>query len=277
MFAPSVISPDGRRLAFTAKDASGKILIWVRPLDTLVPQALQGTDDAAFPFWSPDSRSIAFFAQGKLKRIDVVGGPPQTLCDAANGRGGTWNRDGVILFAPNTNGPLYRVKSAGGEPVAVTKLTQQNGHRFPSFLPDGRHFLYFAPGANGWRIPESLWEPSIPTSRSVCLAADTNALYSAPGDLLFMRQGTLLRQSFDTKKLELSGDPTPVAEQVAEVVVNTSVRSLSRRMAYWLIVTGQAPPGMSSWLWFDRAGKPVETLGTPGPIGVWMSRPMESA
>ena len=258
-----VISPDGRRLAFTAKNASGKGLLWVRPLDTLAPQALQGTDDAAFPFWSMDSRSIAFFAQGKLKRIDVAGGPSQTLCDAANGRGGTWNRDGVILFAPNTNGPLYRVKSAGGEPLAVTKLTQQSSHRFPSFLPDGRHFLYFVIGP-----PENsgVFAGTLDSNESKrLLAADTKGLYSAPGYLLFMRQGILLRQSFDPKKLELSGDPTPVAEEVGggsgQDVGAFSV-SENGVLTYR---NGPRTTGNVQLAWFDRAGKPVETSGTPGP------------
>src|SRR5262249_9710643 len=138
------ISPDGRRLAFTARDASGKILLWVRPLDTVTPQSFAGTEGAFLPFWSPDSRSIAFFAQGKLKKIDIAGGPPQTLANASNGRGGTWNRDNVIVFAPSNNVGLYRVTSAGGEPVAVTQLTEgQYNHRAPSFLPDGHYFLYY--------------------------------------------------------------------------------------------------------------------------------------
>jgi serine/threonine protein kinase/Tol biopolymer transport system component len=265
-FAAGVISPDGRRLAFTAKDALGKILIWVRPLDALAPQALQGTDDGALPFWSPDSRSIGFFAQGKLKKIDVTGGPPQTLCNAPNGRGGTWNRDGLILFAPDIRGPVYRVASAGGEPVALTKLPARLAfHRFPSFLPDGRRFLYFeTSGAS----ETSVYVGSLDSNESKrLLGADTGALFSAPGELLFVRQGTLLRQSFDPKKLELSGDPAPVAEEVASSGGSTiggwGAFSASENgvLAYR---NGPGATGDLQLAWFDRTGKPIETFGKPG-------------
>jgi eukaryotic-like serine/threonine-protein kinase len=266
-FAAGVISPDGRRLAFTAKDATGKVLIWVRPLDALAPQALPGTDDAAFPFWSPDSRSIGFFAQGKLKKIDVAGGPAQTLCDAPNGRGGTWNRDGLILFAPDIRSPVYRVPSAGGEPVAVTKLPPQLfTHRFPSFLPDGRHFLYFE--TTGSPDTSGIFVGSLDSNETKhLLVADTSALFSAPGELLFVRLGTLLRQSFDPKRLELSGDPAPVAEEVASsgglITGAFGAFSVSENgvLAYR---NGPGTGGDLQLSWFDRAGKPVETFGTPG-------------
>src|SRR5207245_2494388 len=135
------ISPDGRRLVFSASE--GKSQLWVRPLDSLAPQPLAGTDGASYPFWSPDSASVGFFADGKLKRIDIVGGAPQVLAVAPLARGGAWNRDGTILFAGNT-GPLLKVPATGGEAVAITRLeTGQSAHQFPQFLPDGRHFIYF--------------------------------------------------------------------------------------------------------------------------------------
>ncbi len=260
-FAAGAISPDGRQIAFTAKDASGKILIWVRPLDTLAPQALQGTDDAAFPFWSPDSRSIGFFAQGKLKRIDVSGGPAQTLCNAPLGRGGTWNRDGVILFAPSTTiGPLYRVTSAGGEPIAVTKPSPQQGsHRFPSFLPDGRHFLYFAQGE------AAVFVGALDSNAAKrVLSADSGAAYSPSGDLLFVRQGTLLRQSFDPKKLDLSGDPSMVADRIASVGGTYMAAFSVSENGVLAYRNGPATTGNVQLAWFDRTGKPVETIGMPG-------------
>src|SRR5438128_2827214 len=153
-FGSFAISPDGLRLAFAATDASGKTLLWIRPLDSINAQPLSGTEEATLPFWSPDSRFIGFFAAGKLKKIEVTGGPPQTLCNTPFARGAAWNRDGVIIFTPNTLAPLYRVSAAGGEPTPVTTLDksrQETSHRWPYFLPDGRHFLYTVLGA-----PESM-------------------------------------------------------------------------------------------------------------------------
>ena len=138
------LSPDGRSLAFIA-NTGGPNQLWVRPMDALDSRALAGTNDATYPFWSPDGASLGFFAQGKLKKIAIAGGPPQTLCDAASGRGGTWNRDGVILFSAGPTSPILRVSAAGGVSTAVTRLVENDagsGHRFPVFLPDGAHYLY---------------------------------------------------------------------------------------------------------------------------------------
>src|SRR5262249_41108794 len=140
------ISPDGRRLVFSASN-EGKSQLWVRALDSIAAQPLSGTEGASFPFWSPDSAALGFFADSKLKRIDIVGGALQVLATATAGRGGGWNRDGVIIFAPTGGGPLSKIPATGGEPVAVTCLeTAQTGHKFPQFLPDGRRFIYFAWG-----------------------------------------------------------------------------------------------------------------------------------
>ena len=258
--AAGSISPNGRRLAFTARDEAGKVMLWVRAMDTLVAQPLPGTDGASGPFWSPDSRSVAFSAQGKLKKIDVEGGPPQTLCDAPAVRGGSWNRDGVIVFAPNANGPLSRVSSAGGAAVAVTKLMpQQAGHRFPSFLPDGKHFFYMAPGTteNNGVFIGSL--DSLDGQR--LLAADSPAVYALPGYVLFIRQGTLLAQQFDAKNLQLSGEPVPIAEQVAfdGPGLGFSV-SENGALAYR---TGAGTRNLQL-TWVDRSGKLIESVGVPG-------------
>src|SRR5262249_9227057 len=140
------ISPDGRRLVFSASN-EGKSQLWVRSLDSLAAQPLAGTDGATYPFWSPNSTSVAFFADGKLKRIDIVGGAPQVLANAPVGRGGAWNPDGTILFNAIAGGSLFKVPATGGEAVAVSRLeTGQTSHRFPQFLPDGRHFIYFIQG-----------------------------------------------------------------------------------------------------------------------------------
>jgi eukaryotic-like serine/threonine-protein kinase len=139
------ISPDGRRLVFVASN-DGKSQLWVRALDSLAAQPLAGTEGASFPFWSPDSASIGFFADGKLKRIDIVGGATQMLANAPNGRGGAWNRQGIIVFGLGV-GPLSRVAATGGEPVTVTRLaSDESAHKFPQFLPDDRHFIYIAQG-----------------------------------------------------------------------------------------------------------------------------------
>ena len=261
--SPMAISPDGRRLAFNAVDATGKTLIWMRPLDDPTPQALQGTDDGAFPFWSPDSRTIGFFAEGKLKRIDATGGPVQTLADALSGRGGTWNRDGVILFGPDINTPLFRIPSGGGEATPATNLGLQEGsHRFPSFLPDGRHFLYLAQGAG--TEPYGIFLGRLDSNESRRLVVtDTNALYSTSGDLLFVRQGTLLRQTFDAKKTALSGDPSAVAEHIAVPITNGATFSVSET-GVLTYRTGPIVSGNLQLAWFDRTGKLVERLGALG-------------
>ncbi|MEJ2722803.1 MAG: hypothetical protein P8181_16945, partial [bacterium] len=141
------ISNDGTKLAFTARNPAGAVVLWVRPLDELEARALPGTEGAGYPFWSPGGKSLGFFADAKLKRVDADGGPPLTLCDAPVGKGGTWNADDIILFAPSFNGPIHRVSAAGGESTPVTELDPargENSHRFPMFLPDGKRFLYFA-------------------------------------------------------------------------------------------------------------------------------------
>ena len=143
------LSPDGRLLVFVAS-SEGQERLWLRPLDQIVAQPLAGTEGATLPFWSPDSRSIGFFANNKLKRIGIAGGPPQVLASASHGQGGTWKGDGVIVFAPSLTDPLNRVPALGGDPVAITRLNppRQVGHWFPQFLPDGRHLLYYALGAD---------------------------------------------------------------------------------------------------------------------------------
>jgi Tol biopolymer transport system component len=144
-----VLSPDVTRLAFTVRDEKSKVLLYVRSLTSLTAQPLPGTDDAIYPFWSPDSRQIGFFAAGKLKKINVNanGGPPQDISDSVSGRGGTWSKDGVIVFTPSSNQNLFSVPAAGGTPEPASKLDVskgENSHRWPWSLPDGKHFLYWS-------------------------------------------------------------------------------------------------------------------------------------
>ena len=270
---PVAISPDGRRLAFVAT-LDGRSQIWVRALDAIGPQPLAGSEGARFPFWSPDSRFLGFFAGGKLKMIDLSGGPPQTLCDAANGTGGAWNRDGVIIFAPNRVGGLYRVSAAGGVPAPLTTIDekrQESTHRWPYFLPDGRHFLYFTRSAH--REHTGIYARSLdagPESEggNQILAVDFLALYaespSGFGFLLFLREGTLMAQRFDAGKLQLWGEPAPIAERFQRSTffgfAPISVSSAG------MLAYRSGPNANSQLVWFDRSGK---TLGTVGPPGAY--------
>ena len=276
-FQHIAISPDGRRLAFTAADASGKTQLWGRGLNALSAQALNGTDGAAYPFWSPDSRFIAFFAQGKLKKIESSGGPPQTLSDASDGRGGAWSREGVIVFARSAIESLFRVPGAGGETKPVTSLDlsrQEISHRWPHFLPDGRHFLFLA--IAGGQEKRGIFVASLESGpeskdRRRLLGDDSSmAAYAAApsgsGYLLILRDRTLMAQAFDAGKLKLEGEPIPVAEQVGLDVTRRAAFSVSETGA--LVYDTSESSTSSQLAWFDRSGK---RLGAVGPPGVFMS------
>jgi serine/threonine protein kinase/Tol biopolymer transport system component len=246
------ISPDGRKIAFTARDEAGKIMLWVRPLDTIAARVLPGTEGAGLPFWSPDSKSIAFFSLGKLKKIDVEGGPTLTICDAVNPRGGTWNRDGVILVVPaSLQSAVFRVPAAGGEPTVVTKHT---GAGFPFFLPDGKHFLFTTTTGDRTVFVGSL--DSADARR--LMAADSAAVYASSGYILFVRQGTLLAQQFDPRKLELTGEAVPIAEQLAfETPAPSFSVSETGTLTYR---TGSGSP-QYHLVWVDRSGKAQDSMG----------------
>jgi len=258
--APLAVSPDGRRIAFAATRADGKSLLWIRSLDTLTAQGLAGTEGALRPFWSPDSRFLGFFADGKLKKIEVSGGPPITLCDASGGGGGAWSRDGVIVFSPTPFSALEKVSASGGTPAPATKLSPSDViHVRPAFLPDGRHFLYRT-GVSGQGGPAYLASLDS-TDRKLLLNADsTNVVYSQ-GHLLFLRGTTLMAQRFDTRGLVLTGDAFPIAESIqTQGPVNPyGLFSVSENgvLAY------QAGPGTggSQLVWFDRTGKQIGVLG----------------
>jgi Tol biopolymer transport system component len=257
------LSPDGRRLAFVAA-VEGKQLLWIRSLDVLSVQSLPGTEGAMFPFWSKDSRFLGFFADQKLKKIDVAGGPPITLCDAPDARGGTWNGNGVIVFAPTSTGVLHRVPASGGTATPITKLDEtrvETSHRWPFFLSDGDHFLYVGTGGGGLTTGEAvITVGSLKNNdRKVVVSANSNAAY-AQGYLLFLRERTLMAQSFDPQRLEMIGDAFPIAEQLQfGRVAGTGIFSVSDDgfLAY------QSGPGESGsrLTWFDRSNKPIRNLG----------------
>jgi serine/threonine protein kinase len=210
------VSPDGSRLAFVAVDSAGHSMLWVRGLDSHIAQPLPGTDSGNAPFWSPDSRFIAFTANAQLKKVAVAGGPPQTLAFVGATGMGTWNREGVILFATSGGAGILRVSSAGGSATPVTALDksrQQDFHAWPEFLPDGKHFLYLAHAVN----PENsaIYVGSLDSKETkLLLNVNSSVLYSPPSYLLFVRAGTLLAQRFDADRLELKGDAFPIAEGV---------------------------------------------------------------
>jgi serine/threonine protein kinase/Tol biopolymer transport system component len=270
---PMALSPDGRRIAFVAT-LSGINTLWVRPLAASSAQSLAGTEGASYPFWSPDSRFLGFFAGGKLKKIEAAGGPPQTLADASLGRGGTWSREGVILFSPSSRDSLYRVSAAGGEASPVTKLVvggaSEFSHRWPLFLPDGRRFLYLAQSSMGRANTErnGIYAASLDGGeRKLLFNSNTNVVYAPPGHLLFQRDRTLLARPFDPKALRFTEEAFPVAENVslfANVATAAFTASDTGLIAYQ---TGSGG-GMTQLTWLDRAGKSVGTVGAPGyPTG----------
>jgi serine/threonine protein kinase len=264
------LSPDGRNLAFVANNG-GPNQVWVRAMDTLEARALAGTDGATYPFWSPDGAYVGFFTDGKLKKIAVAGGPPQTLCDAASGRGGTWNRAGVILFSPGPASVIFRVPAAGGAPVPVTKLSGNGageGNRFPVFLPDGDHFVYNVgsdrPDAAG------VFVGSLEGGAPARLLPDvSNALYAPPAVagsaayLLFRRENTLLAQPFDAKGLKTTGDAFPIAEQVPGGG-NNGFGAFSISENGMLVYRSGGAAANRELVWMDRTGKRLGTLGKPG-------------
>jgi serine/threonine protein kinase len=254
------VSPDGQQIAFVGT-SNGRPQIWVRPLNSTSSRPLAGTDGGIRPFWSPDSRSIGFFNDGKLKLIDIDGGLVRELAPAANPLGGTWNRDGTILFTPNFSGPIFRISAAGGDPVVVTRTEgQQASHRFPWFLPDGRHFLYYVPdGARGVYVGQL---DGAATTR--LLDADAAAVYAPPGYLLFVRQGKLIAQKFDPAKLALSGNPFPIADQLPALGGPASSVALSASAAGSIVYRGaDTGGGQRQFIWFDRSGKEIGKVGAP--------------
>jgi Tol biopolymer transport system component len=257
------ISPDGRTLAFTAVDAIGKLQVWLRPVAALTATPLPGTDGALHPIWSPDGRFIAFFADSKLKKIDVSGGPPQVLSDAHQAaRGAAWGRDGVIVFASNV-GPLSRVSAGGGAVTPATALKDgEIAHNRPSFLPDGRRFFYRVMKKSGAAIMIGSLDSEDTTP---LLDADSQVMYSPPGHLLFVRQGTLLAQRFDADRLQLSGDPVQIAEGVAvDVATGLAAFSVSQNgvLTYRSggVVTTPDEGTAVRLDWLDREGKLIETV-----------------
>jgi Tol biopolymer transport system component len=258
------LSPDGRYLAFNATDTEGKTRIWIRQLNALTAHPLAGTDGATRPFWSPDSRFIGFMAEGKLKKIDVAGGPAQKICDAPTGSDGSWSTEGVILYDGRDTDPIYRVSAAGGSPTVAVKSEpsrKETGVGWPEFLPDGRHFLYLAMAEkiedNSYRVGSVDSNDTQPVAQ-----AQTQVVFAAPNHLLFVRDRTLMAQPFDVKTFKTTSEPVPLADRIGTDSVGLGRFSVSRdgTLAYR---TGDAG---SRLLFVNREGKELETVGDVGEI-----------
>jgi eukaryotic-like serine/threonine-protein kinase len=256
-----VLSPDGRRVAFVAKYKDGPIQIWMRPLSALEATPLAGTEGGTYPFWSPDGNSLGFFALGKLKRFDLSGNSVRVLCDASEGRGGAWNQEGVILFAPQPDSPLFRVSETGGTPQQVTQLGSGKSHRWPSFLPDGKHFLYTSqPGSvesSAGVFLASLYAPN-----GVRVLPEAIDAYVAGDYLVYARNGLLLASRFNSKQGKTEGDGTVLAEQVeATTDRNYAAFSVSQTGVLAFTPGGQRNHQL---VWFDRSGKELSRLEPKG-------------
>ncbi len=262
---PPVISPDGRRIAFIGVTPDGSKRIYVHSLEESETRALPGTEGAGEPFWSPDGKMVGFLSNGKLKKIDLVGGSPISICDDPNPRGGTWNRDGTIVFAPDFQSGLYRVSADGkGAPEQITSLdsTRHEGsHRWPFFLPDGKHFLYMVRTASetGQAEGDAVFVAALDGSMKKMLVQSSFNASFANGYLLFARSSVLLAQKFDPEALSLEGDPIKLQEGLlTDVSYNMAVFTVSQTGAL-LYETGQAEAGARP-LFVDRTGKVMRTI-----------------
>jgi Tol biopolymer transport system component len=263
-----VVSPDGKQLAFVASDTSGTSHVWVRSLDSLAARLVGDTEGAAWPFWSPDGREIAFFADGKLKRTDLNGAGTRVICDAPNGRGGTWFGNRIVL-APFISEALFEVQSSGGALRRITSVDRshhETAHRWPQFLPDGRRLIFFVVGAEEVR---GVYLTSLDSStHRLVLRSHSDAVY-ADGYLLFWRDGTLAAQRFDAAAGQIVGDVLPLPERVSynrTYGVGFFSAAHGDVLAYW---RGGITSNQLSW--FDRAGRELGVISPPMPGLLWVA------
>jgi serine/threonine protein kinase/Tol biopolymer transport system component len=255
---PPVLSPDGAYVAFSAAASDGKVVLWVRPTDKLEAHAMGGTDDVIFPFWSPDSKSLGFFADGKLKTIDLNGGSPQSICDAPQGRGGSWGPNGVVLMTADTQAPIVRVNVNGGAPIAVTKLdrTRHTSHRWPFFLPDGKHFLYLAINHDSAQSEkDEVYFASLDGAENRPLLRSLSSAIYSNGLVLFARGSQLMAQKFDPASGKLSGEAQVLANGLANDLSTWHMDASASGSGLLVMGSGGTP----DWqlVWVDRTGKRI--------------------
>jgi len=272
------ISPNGHTVAIVGhREAERNNVIWIYEPGSQESTSLANTEGATFPFWSSDGQSLAFFADGKLKKLNLSGGPVQTLCDAPTGRGGTWNKDGVIVFTPSGHlgVGLYRISASGGTPTQITvpdKSLTEDSHRWPVFLPDNIHYLYSAIHLSGRRDLSSVFVGSLNSDeKRLVTKSSANVAYVAPY-LLYYRDQTLLGQRFDTKTFQLSGEPIPILTDV-QYSPRISRAAFAASSAGLLVAQKAGDTGASQFLWFNRQGQEIGTAVKPGIYGNMMLAP----
>ena len=267
------VAPSGHTIAVIAYlESARRNALWIYDLGSPSARSLAETEGASFPFWSPDSRTIAFFADGKLKKLEIAGGPVQTVCDAPSGRGGTWNKDGVVVFTPDSaiGAGLYRVSVLGGEVKQISKPDLSRGedsHRWPMFLPDGTHYLYLAVNFSGQKGVDSIFVGSLDSNeKRFILDTPANAAYAAPGYLLFYKDKNLLAQRFNQKRLALMGEPAVILTEIQyQPQIKRAVFAASDD-GLLAAQTGTAV-ALSQLAWFDRKGKQLGVVGQPDVYG----------
>jgi Tol biopolymer transport system component len=258
------ISADGSKVLFLAANAAGKNQLWVRRLDTLEAQPVEGAENADDACWSPDGRSMAWFANGKLITAELEGAARRTIAEAPDPRGCAWISKETILFTPSNASPVYRVNPVAGAPVAVTKISPSESHRFPSVLPDGRHFLYAVTKGNQ-ATEIRVGSLDSPEQSQALAQTDSFAVWSS-GFLLYLRGSTLVARPFDDKRNALEGEETVVAKRIDRTLSLFGSGTFAASQNGRLVYRGAGFNDRLGVTWFDRSGRRVGTSGDPGPV-----------